>query len=159
MSMLLLLEPDLLDFLKAFNQCNVRYLIVGGASVILHGYARTTVDLDIWVDRTEKNYLQICRAFSIFGMPLFDMDHSNFFENPELDVFTFGRPPACIDLMVAVKGLSFAEAYPSSVTMDVSGIPVQVISRKDLIKAKLAAGRHKDLDDAEHLSKMENPNG
>ncbi|MCK9182580.1 MAG: hypothetical protein M0P13_06855 [Fibrobacteraceae bacterium] len=34
------------DFLKTFNQCKVRYMIVGGASVILHGYARTTVDLD-----------------------------------------------------------------------------------------------------------------
>ncbi|MFA6835156.1 MAG: hypothetical protein WCR04_01975 [Fibrobacteraceae bacterium] len=42
----LLLEPDLQDFLKTFNQCKVRYMIVGGASVILHGYARTTVDLD-----------------------------------------------------------------------------------------------------------------
>ena len=57
------LEPDIQDFLRIFNQCDVQYLIVGGVSVIMHGYARTTVDLDIWVNRTEENYGKICKAF------------------------------------------------------------------------------------------------
>jgi hypothetical protein len=50
---MLLQEPDLQDFLNAFNKSEVRYLIVGGAAVILHGYARTTVDLDICLRKIE----------------------------------------------------------------------------------------------------------
>jgi len=146
-------EPDLQDFLKAFNSSKVKYLIVGGAAVILQGYARTTVDLDIWVEKSEENYLKICKAFQIFGMPIFDMTYENFFNNPNIDVFTFGRPPTCIDLMLAVKGLDFEQAFNNSVKMEADGISFFVVSRADLITAKKFAGRHKDLDDAEHLLK------
>jgi hypothetical protein len=145
------LEPDIRDFIAAFNQVEVRYLVVGGSAVILHGYARTTVDLDLWVERTEENYQKILRAFRIFGMPVFDMTPQNFFDNPKLDVFTFGRPPSCVDLMLAVKGLDFAEAYGRSQQMEQDGLSFRVVSKQDLIAAKKAAGRHKDLDDVEHL--------
>jgi hypothetical protein len=152
---MLLQEPDLQDFLNAFNKGEVKYLIVGGAAVILHGYARTTVDLDIWVERSEENYLKICKAFQIFGMPVFDMTYENFFNNPNIDVFTFGRPPVCIDLMLAVKGLDFEQAFKNSVKMEANGILFSVVSKADLITAKKSVGRHKDLDDAEQLSKRE----
>jgi predicted nucleotidyltransferase len=152
---MLLQEPDLQDFLNAFNKSEVKYLIVGGAAVILHGYARTTVDLDIWVEKSEENYLRICKAFKLFGMPIFDMTYENFFNNPDIDVFTFGRPPVCIDLMLAVKGLEFEQAFNSSVKMEMNGISFSVVSKADLIVAKKSVGRYKDLDDAEQLSKGE----
>jgi hypothetical protein len=77
---------------------NVRYILVGGYSVILHGYSRTTGDMDIWVDRTLENYNKIKRAFFDFGMPVFDMTENAFLDNLELDVFSFGRPlPQLID--------------------------------------------------------------
>jgi hypothetical protein len=44
-------NDDFRDFLKALNNQNVRYMLVGGFSVILHGYSRTTGDMDIWVER------------------------------------------------------------------------------------------------------------
>lgn len=153
--MALFLEPDLLDFLKSFNACSVRYIVVGGVSVILNGYVRTTVDLDIWVDRTKENYKNICKAFSVFGMPLFDMTPENFFDNPDIDTFTFGRPPECIDLMLAVKGLQFGKCYANSKKVELDGTFARVLSKNDLIVAKLAAGRHKDLDDVEHLKGMD----
>ena len=42
-------QEDFRDFLNALNQQKVRYLLVGGFAVILHGYSRTTGDMDIWV--------------------------------------------------------------------------------------------------------------
>ncbi len=41
-------NEDFRDFLKALNKQEVRYLLVGGFAVILHGYSRTTGDMDIW---------------------------------------------------------------------------------------------------------------
>ena len=150
---MLSLDQDIKDLLTAFNKAEVKYLIVGGVSVILHGYTRTTVDLDIWVEKSEENYHRICMAFQIFGMPVFDMTPKNFFDNPQIDVFTFGRAPVCFDIMLAVKGLNFGEAFARSLNMQIDGILINVVSKEDLIAAKKASGRHKDLDDVEHLLK------
>jgi hypothetical protein len=52
-------NDDYRDFLSALNEQEVKYLLVGGFSVILHGYSRTTGDMDIWVERSlcEKVFL------------------------------------------------------------------------------------------------------
>lgn len=62
---------DFRDFLLTPNKNGVRYLLVGGYSVILHGYSRTTGDMDLWVDRTADNHAIIVAAFREFGMPVF----------------------------------------------------------------------------------------
>lgn len=41
-----LFQQDFRDFLAALSQQEVRYMLVGGFAVILHGYARTTGDMD-----------------------------------------------------------------------------------------------------------------
>lgn len=71
-------NEDFRDFLSALNDQEVRYILVGGFSVILHGYSRTTGDMDIWVERTTDNYIKIKKAFHQFGMPVFDMTEENF---------------------------------------------------------------------------------
>lgn len=67
-------------------------------------------------------------------------------------MFTFGRPPVAIDVMTAVKGLDFREAYAAHKTMDIQGTTIHFLDRRSLTEAKRASGRHKDLDDIEHLS-------
>ncbi|MGN6177564.1 MAG: hypothetical protein ACTHNW_00170 [Mucilaginibacter sp.] len=44
-------NDDFREFIQCFNLANVKYILVGGYSVILHGYSRTTGDMDIWVER------------------------------------------------------------------------------------------------------------
>ena len=56
-------NDDFRDFLTALNEQGVRYILVGGFSVILPGYSRTTGDMDIWVDRTNENYVNLKKAF------------------------------------------------------------------------------------------------
>jgi hypothetical protein len=98
-------NKDFRDFLAALTDQHVRYILVGGYAVILHGYPRTTGDMNIWVERTSANYQSLKNAFHQFGMPVFDMTEENFMEHPKWDVFTFGNPPVAIDIMVKVKGL------------------------------------------------------
>lgn len=66
-------NTDFRDFITALNKNAVKYILVGGYSVILHGYPRTTGDMDIWVERSDENYTKILMAFEDFGMPVFDM--------------------------------------------------------------------------------------
>ena len=145
-------NEDFQDFISSLNKHKVQYLLVGGYSVILHGYSRTTGDLDIWINKTKENYLQLKKAFGTFGMPLFDMTEDNFLNNPDLNVFTFGRPPRSIDIMTAVKGIDFDESFLAANLVEIENLEVRLIHLTHLLKAKKAAGRYKDLDDIENLT-------
>lgn len=145
-------NSDFQDFISALNNNKVKYLLVGGYSVILNGYNRTTGDLDIWVRKDAKNYQCILNAFAEFKMPLFDMTKKNFLENESLDVFTFGRTPVSIDLMTSVKGLNFDESFKNSKIHSIENLSVRVVNLNDLLKAKQASARPRDLDDIEKLS-------
>lgn len=144
-------NEDFRDFIQALNEADVAYLLVGGYSVILHGYSRTTGDLDIWVQRTRGNYERLRQAFTRFGMPVFDMTEENFLYHDVWDVFTFGNPPVAIDIMVAIKGLDFDAAFSHAVAFDDDGLRIRVIHLDDLIRAKKASNRPKDQDDLLNL--------
>ena len=145
-------NQDFEDFITSLNNNQVDYILVGGYSVILHGYSRTTGDMDIWVKKERENYLRLVNAFKEFKMPVFDMTEEIFLENPELNVFTFGRAPSSIDIMTDVKGLNFNETFESAQVVEVGKIKVRLIHLNHLLQAKSASGRHKDLDDIENLT-------
>lgn len=143
-------NPDFRDFLKALNECNVFYLLVGGYAVILHGRERTTGDMDVWVKPTKENFERLMQAFKAFGLP--PVIPLEAFLNPEqADVFSFGRSPVAIDIMTQVKGLDFDECFAQSVFFEDEDLKIRTINIQHLLEAKRAAGRHKDLDDLEHL--------
>ncbi len=144
-------NDDFREFIQALNNHDVKYILVGGYSVILHGYSRTTGDMDIWVQRSQENYRKIFNAFFQFGMPVFDMTKENFLNHPDWEVFSFGRPPVSIDLMIIVKGLNFEECYANSVFFEEDGLKIRTINYSDLMVAKKAAARAKDINDLENL--------
>lgn len=107
-------QDDFRDFIRSLNDNKVSYILVGGFAVILYGYARVTGDMDIWVERTEENYVKWVKAFRQFQMPVFDMTKENFLNHKEWDVFKFGRKPVAIDIMAKVKGLDFKDCFALS---------------------------------------------
>ena len=145
-------NEDFRDFIQQLNDYNVRYILVGGYSVILHGYSRTTGDMDIWVDRTVENYNRIKLAFLHFGMPVFDMTEENFLRHPDWEVFRFGMPPSTIDLMIKVKGMDFDECFDKAIFFEEDGLKIRTIHFDSLISAKKASGRAKDINDLENLT-------
>lgn len=107
--------------------------------------------MDIWVERTKENYDRLLDAFQDFGLPIFDMTEDNFLHHPTWDVFTFGRPPVAIDIMVSVKGLNFEESFNQAVLFEDEGLKVRTLHINQLKKAKQESGRFKDLDDLQNL--------
>ena len=146
-------NEDFQDFLRALKEAGVRYMLIGGYSVILHGYPRTTGDMDVWVERTADNHARLAEAFARFGLPIYTMTQENFLANERYDVFTYGRPPLAIDILNKVKGLDFTSAYTRSILRDVDGIQIRLIDYQDLLIAKRAAGRLRDLNDIEQLER------
>jgi len=144
-------NDDFQDFLKSINNKQVKYVLVGGYSVIFHGFPRTTGDLDIFVEVSQHNYLKLKEAFAEFGLSMFDMTEENFLNNNDLTVFSFGRPPVSIEILKKISGLSFEEVYSNAIVTDIEDIPLRIINLQDLIKNKKSSGRAKDLNDIENL--------
>lgn len=144
-------NKDFQEFIVALNEEEVEYILVGGYAVILHGYHRTTGDLDIWVKPTLPNYNKLMKAFRSFGLPTDAISDADFLNSSEMDVFTFGRPPVSIDLMTAVKGLDFDTAFKNAITNETQGFNIRLIGYHQLIQAKLASRRLRDLNDVEML--------
>jgi predicted nucleotidyltransferase len=145
-------NTDFQDFLKALNSAEVRYVLVGGYSVVFHGYQRVTGDLDLFLDPTENNYKKLSIAFAEFGLPTNAIKLEDFINPLEVDVFTFGRPPTAIDLMIKLANFSFEEVYEYATKEEIDNIIIKVIHINHLKIAKKLAGRFKDLDDLEHLN-------
>jgi hypothetical protein len=145
-------NEDFRDFIAALNKYEVEYFLVGGYAVILHGYRRSTGDMDIWVNVTADNHRKLIKAYLDFGLPTADISEVNFLRNDDMDVFTYGTPPVCIEILKRVKGCDFDEAYKISKLFDENGLLIRFVHINTLIEAKKASGRYKDLDDIEKLS-------
>ena len=58
---------DVRTILRALNDAEVRYLIVGGLAVVLHGYVRFTQDIDLVIQLERENVLRAMNAFTAIG--------------------------------------------------------------------------------------------
>lgn len=147
-------NPDFQEFLLALNKNEVNYVLVGGYSVIYHGFPRTTGDLDIFVEVSKSNYQKLAQAFEQFQMPIFDMTEDSFLHQTTINVYTFGRPPVCIEILKEITGFTFQEINNNALNTVFEEIPMKVIHLNDLKRNKQMSGRSKDLNDLENLSKL-----
>jgi hypothetical protein len=145
-------NPDFKDLIRSLNKFNVEYILVGGYAVIIHGYARSTADLDIWINRTEDNYYRLMKAFYDFGLPGQEVDKNSFLHDKEIEVYRFGIEPSAIDLIIGMDAIPFEKAFQNTVWKEVGlDLSARVINLPDLKRLKQFAGRANDLNDLEHL--------
>jgi len=62
-----MLNQDFKEFIQLLNEHKVRYLVIGGYAVALHGHPRYTKDLDIWVEMEPNNAKRLMDALTEFG--------------------------------------------------------------------------------------------
>ena len=142
-------HPDFKDFLKLLNSCGVDYLLVGGYAVGLHGYPRATGDMDIWIALDASNSQKTAEVLIEFGIPDELITDTMFMEKDR--VIRMGISPVRIEIITGASGVDFPDCYSRREVVEIEGVPVNFISLEDLRVNKKAAGRHKDLDDLEHL--------
>lgn len=143
------MSPDFKDLIAAFNDQGVEYLLVGAHALAAHGHVRATKDLDVWVRPSVENGPRVIRALRLFGAPLHDLIAEDF-AAPGI-VFQIGVAPVRIDVLTAIDGVSFDQAWADRVSAHFAGLPAPVLSRAHLIVNKRAAGRPQDLADVARL--------
>ena len=147
-----LLNPDYRDMVECLLREGVDFMLVGGYAVALHGWPRTTFDIDFWIMANPDNAKAVMRAIKAFGAPLMELTEEDF-HKPGM-VFQIGNEPQRIDIISAVDGLDYADAVGRAVKMNVDGMEIKVLSLDDLIVNKRASGRPKDIADALALEKL-----
>lgn len=144
-----MLNQDFKEFIQSLNDKRVRYLVVGGYAVALHGHPRYTKDIDIWIEMSLENAGKIISALEQFGFTSLGLQEADFLTPGQ--VIQLGQPPNRIDLLCSASGVDFAACYESRVTVEIEGVHVNFISLEDLRKNKAVSGRYQDLADLENL--------
>lgn len=145
------MNRDFSDMLSALNDEGVEYLVVGGYAVGAHGLPRATKDIDIWVRPTAENAARVFRALARFGAPSHGLTIADLVTKGT--VYQIGVPPQRIDILTAIDGVEFNEAWPERVSSDLGGVPAPVIGRSALVRNKRASGRPQDLADVARLER------
>lgn len=144
-----MLNRDFREFIQSLNDNHVRYLVVGGYAVALHGHPRYTKDIDIWIELSSENAANLLKALEQFGFGSLGLQEADFLAPGQ--VIQLGQPPNRIDLLCSVSGVDFAACHDSRVTVEIEGVPVSFIDLENLRKNKAASGRLQDLADLENL--------
>lgn len=145
-----MLNQDFKEFVQLLNDNQVKYLVIGGYAVALYGYPRYTKDIDIWIEMSSANSVQMIKALEQFGFAALNLQPEDFLTPDQ--VIQLGYPPNRIDLITTPDGVDFAICYASRLEVEVDGIRVNFIDLENLKVNKRASGRLQDLADLENLA-------
>lgn len=148
-------DEEILLFWKTLQDNGVKYIMIGGYAVNMHGYQRYTGDLDIWIEDTAENRANLRKAFTDYGMGDFPMLATLEFV-PGWTNFTLNNG-LVLDIMVGVKGLeniSFDQCLELATIADIDGVIIPFLHINHLIASKKAANRPKDQVDVVYLEKI-----
>jgi len=145
------LNPDFRDLLAALRDAGAQFMVVGAHAMAVHGVPRATGDLDVWIARDPDNADRVLSALARFGAPLGALGISRDDLLQDEQVVQIGVPPRRIDILTAISGVAFEEAFANLVVHEVDGLPIPFIGRDALVRNKKASGRAKDLADLEAL--------
>jgi len=154
-----ILDVEILNLWKNLNKWNVKYIMVGGFATNLHGFQRTTGDLDLWIKDSVENRKQLRNALRESGLGDIDsVETMTFLHGWSAFSLDSGFE---IDIMTSLKGFEQSafdycfEIAPIAVVYDV---PIKFLHLNQLIEAKKASGRPKDLIDIQELEKIKREN-
>jgi hypothetical protein len=148
-----MLSRDFRDILSAFADAGVEYVLVGAYALAAHGLVRASGDIDLWVRPSAENARRVHAALIAFGAPSEQIDVEDFTRADS--IVQLGVPPLRIDVMTAISGVEFDDAWRDRLTILLDGVEVPVLNRAHLIANKRATHRPKDLLDLRWLE--ENP--
>ena len=144
-----MLNQDFKEFIQSLNDNQVRYLVIGGYAVALHGHPRYTKDLDVWIAMNPDNAAKMVKALEQFGFGSLGLKAEDFLVPDQ--IIQLGYAPNRIDLLTTLEGVEFENCYASRVEVEIDEIKANFIGLENLKRNKKATGRHQDLADLENL--------
>jgi hypothetical protein len=152
------------SIVKTLNRRRVRFIIVGGLAVAVHGFGRATFDVDLVVQLKPDNVRRALRALSAIGFrPTLPVPAEGFADpalrrrwirEKNMVVFQLhsdADPETRVDLFVA-EPFPFDREYDHAVHGEIMpGARARFVRLTTLLRMKKKAGREKDLEDIRQL--------
>ena len=141
---------DTESLLRSLNARDVQYVIIGATAFPVHGYARATLDIDIFIAATRENAERTLEALRDTGYDVSDISVDDLMTKKllirqyilETDVHPF------------VAGVTFGEVWQNRILDQIGATPAAFASLADLIRMKIAAARPKDIEDLRVLRRL-----
>ncbi len=161
------------ELLKSLSEARVGYVLVGGLAVQLHGYLRSTFDIDLVLAMSDENLARFIDVAKRCGMkPVIPVAIDALRDARQIEqwhrekgmlAFALREPQAggnVIDILVRPE-ITYERLLENAVEAELSGNKVRIAGIDDLLVMKRAANRPKDRLDIEALEKIlrgEDPN-
>lgn len=157
------MPTDFIGLFALLATARVRFVLVGGLALVLHGLDRLTADVDLVIDLSTDPAQAAVRALVSAGyrplapvdpILLADPEHRrNWQTTRNMQVFSFwdstnARPT--VDVMLS-SAVPFEELWSAASVVKIGEHEVRVASVDHLIRMKTAAARPQDLADIERL--------
>lgn len=149
-----ILDNELINFWKSLNEFNVQYIMIGGFAVNLHGFSRTTGDLDIWLKDEIKNRRNLGKALIQFGYDEGTFEKIDFVPGWTDFYIGTGIRLDIITTMIGLGNTTFDEALSHATVAEILDVPVPFLHINQLIQNKKATNRPKDIIDVIELEKI-----
>lgn len=145
-----LAQSRLATVCRLLNAAGVKYVVVGGFAVALHGVVRATKDIDILIEPTFDNATRALEALEglAWGVSR-ELDPSEVVKNP---ITVIGDDPR-VDLLTLAWSVRYADAAPKSQTVEIEGVQIPFADIDTLIRSKQTE-RFQDKADVENLEQV-----
>lgn len=141
---------DTEGLLKLLKEHKVDFVVIGATAFPVHGYARATLDIDIFVRATEENAVRTLAALNAFGYDVTDVKKEDLLKKKIL----IRQYAVETDIHPFVTGVTFEEVWKNKVKAKLGDTSAYFASLNDLIRMKRAAARPKDIEDIKYLKKL-----
>jgi predicted nucleotidyltransferase len=138
---------DTEDLLKSLNAHKVEFVIIGATAFPTHGYARATLDIDLFIRPEPQNASRVLDALRDFGYDITDIVLEDLLTNKVL----IRQYLVETDIHPFVAGVTFDQVWNNRISGTFGTEKVYYASLDDIIIMKEAAGRPKDLEDLKIL--------
>jgi len=138
---------DIENLLKLLNAHCVEYVVIGATAFPVHGYSRTTLDIDIFIRPEPANAKHVLDALREFGYDITDLT----VEDLSSLKILIRQYLVETDIHPFVAGITFEQVWRNKVSGTIGDTPTVFASLDDLIQMKQAANRPKDQDDLKYL--------
>jgi hypothetical protein len=150
-----ILDEEILRLWKLFDQYKLEYIMVGGFATSLHGFSRSTADVDIWIKDTLNNRKALRSVLKDLEIGDFEaIETMQFIPGYSSIMLNSGFE---LDIMTSLSGfeqVKFDECFKMAPIALIDDIPVRFLHLNQLMENKRITGRPKDLMDLEELEKL-----
>lgn len=151
-----MMEPSFEKLLARLAESGVRFILVGGLAVALHGYVRLTEDVDILLDSSEENLSRFLACLADFGEGFArELSVADFTDEEGAIRIVEETEQSQLDIFTRISGQQFGDLIADAGEFPMSGRIIRYASKSALIRLKSASSRDKDRLDVSALRQLQ----